>query len=180
MTTQIFIPDSQATLRGIMQRLIGETCHQVDFSYGDELQLDFGKMTAYAHSKLAHLSKGSWQLSTRATEWTLMHNNKVLISEIDNYNKTEIEHTLWDLNNPQIRVLQKIQQLQEKQINNFVIDGNSMSLTLFFEDDYQLALKPDLQDDSGLSYWELMMPNEQILIVGPGSSWQCKSIHDPV
>jgi hypothetical protein len=24
-----------------------------------------------------------------------------------------------------------------------------------------------------------MMPNEQILIVGPGQFWECKSIHEP-
>ncbi|BBC23491.1 hypothetical protein [Pseudanabaena sp. ABRG5-3] len=180
MATQISIPDSQATLKGIMEGLIGETCHQVDFSYGDELQLDFGEMTAYAHPKLAHLSKGSWQLSTRATEWTLRQNNKVLISEIDNYNKAEIDPILWDLNNPEIAVLHKVQQLQGKKMNDFIIDVNSMGLILFFEDNYQLVLKTDLQDDSGLSYWELMLPNEQILIVGPGLSWQCKSIHDLV
>lgn len=180
MVTQISIPDSQTALQRVMEGLIGEICHQVDFSYGDELQLDFGEMTAYSHPKLAHLSKGSWQLATRATEWTLNQNNKVLISEIDNYNQTETDPILWDLNNPKMAVLHKIQQVQGKKVNDFIIDANSMGLTLFFEDNYQFVLKPDLQDDSGLSYWELMLPNEQILIVGPGLSWQRKSIHDPV
>jgi hypothetical protein len=153
MATQISIPDSQTALKQIMEGIIGEICHQIDFSYGDELQLDFGEMTAYSHPKLAHLYKGSWQLGTRATEWTLKQNNKVL---------------------------HKAHLLQEKKLNSFIVNANSMGLTLFFENDYQFILKPDLQDDSGLSYWELMMPNEQILIVGPGLSWQCKSIHDPV
>lgn len=57
--------------------------------------------------------------------------------------------------------------------------SNNFKLTLSFEGNYQLVLKPDLEDDSGLAYWELLMPNEQILIVGPGLFWECKSIHEP-
>ena len=57
-----------------------------------------------------------------------------------------------------------------------VIDANNISLTLLFEGDYKLILEPDLQDDSGLAYWELFMPTEQVLSVGPGLFWECKSI----
>jgi len=159
MTTRISIPDTQATLKQIMEGIIGEICHQVDFSYGDELQLDFGKMTAYSHPKLAHLYKGSWQLGTRATEWTLKQKNKI------SHKRQRLED---------------VQLLKEKKIIDFIIDENSMGLILLFEKNYQLVLKPDLKYDSGLSYWELMMPKEQILIVGPGLSWQCKSMHDLV
>jgi hypothetical protein len=42
---------------------------------------------------------------------------------------------------------------------------NNINITLCFEGDYQLILEPDLQDDSGLTYWELFMPTEQILTV---------------
>jgi hypothetical protein len=42
---------------------------------------------------------------------------------------------------------------------------------LSFEDDYQLILEPNLEDDSGLAHWELFMPTEQILTVGPGYFW---------
>jgi hypothetical protein len=68
--------------------------------------------------------------------------------------------------------------LENKKLTNFVIDSNNFKLTLSFEDHYELILEPDLEDDSGLAYWELMMPNEQILTVGPGMFWECKSIHE--
>ena len=59
------ILNSLLNLNQIIQPIIGETCHQIAFSYGDELLLNFGEMTAYSHPKLSHLRKGSWQLSTR-------------------------------------------------------------------------------------------------------------------
>jgi hypothetical protein len=73
----------------------------------------------------------------------------------------------------------RLRLLENKKLTDFVIDSDNFKLTLSFEDNYQLVLKPDLEDDSGLAYWELMMPNEQILIVGPGLFWECKSIHEP-
>ena len=72
----------------------------------------------------------------------------------------------------------QLQCLENKKLTNFVIDSNNFKLTLSFEDHYELILEPDLEDDSGLAYWELMMPNEQILTVGPGMFWECKSIHE--
>jgi hypothetical protein len=71
-----------------------------------------------------------------------------------------------------------LQDLENKKLTNFVIDPHNFQLTLSFEEGYELVLKPDLEDDSGIAYWELIMPNEQILIVGPGMFWECKSIHE--
>jgi hypothetical protein len=155
----------QLNLNQIIQPIIGETCHQIGFSYGDELILDFGEMTAYNHPKLKHLRKGSWQLSTRATPWYLMMNNMFLFIPAPQFTTDHAQMYLQDLEN--------------KKLTNFVIDPNkNFQLTLSFEDGYELVLNPDLEDDSGLAYWELLMPNEQILIVGPGQFWECKSIHE--
>ena len=71
-----------------------------------------------------------------------------------------------------------MQQLENKELINLVIDAQNISLTLLFEGNYQLILEPDLQDNSGLAYWELFMPTEQVLTVGPGLFWECKSIHE--
>jgi hypothetical protein len=176
MTTQTYIFDSQTDLKQIIQiiirKIIGETCCQIDFSYGNELQLDFGEMKAHSHPKLLHLSKGSWQLSTRASKCILKKNSKILISDIDIdlYNRLELDMVA-------LGVLETVRQLQNKKLNDLVIDNISMGLTLFFEDNYQFILNPDLEDDSGLAYWELIMPNEQMLTVGPGLFWEYKSIH---
>jgi hypothetical protein len=71
-----------------------------------------------------------------------------------------------------------VKQLEHKKLVDLTVDAETIRLTLSFEDDYQLILEPDLEDDSGLAHWELFMPTEQILTVGPGYFWSCKSIHE--
>jgi len=152
----------------ITQALIGETCHQVSFSYGDELKLHFGEMTPYEHPKLAHLLKGCWRFGARATPWTVKHHDQVLVvtSEADTDEQTAIAKEI-------------VKQLEQKKLIDLTIEADTIRLTLSFEDDYQLILDPDLEDDSGLAHWELFMPTEQILAVGPRYFWSCKSIHEP-
>ncbi|MDB9439245.1 hypothetical protein PN450_21165 [Dolichospermum lemmermannii CS-548] len=170
MTPKTSLANSILDINQIIQPIIGEICHQITFSYGDELRLHFGKMTAYNHPKLAHLCKGSWRLNTRATPWYLMIGDN-LFSYSSLYANYENAAELAKI---------PLQYLENKKLTNFVIPANSndMKLTLSFEDHYELILEPDLEDDSGLAYWELMMPNEQILTVSPGMFWECKSIHE--
>ena len=152
----------------IVQALVGETCNQVSFSYGDELKLHFGEMTPYEHPKLAHLLKGSWRFGARATPWTVKHNNQVLVitSESDTDEQIAIAKEI-------------VKQLEQKKLIDLTVEADTIRLTLSFEDGYQLILDPDLDDDSGLAHWELFMPTEQILAIGPGYFWSCKSIHEP-
>jgi hypothetical protein len=49
----IIKPSLEKIIPSITQSMIGATCHRVSFSYGDELELDFGEMTPYEHPKLA-------------------------------------------------------------------------------------------------------------------------------
>jgi len=151
----------------ITQSLIGEICHQVSFSYGDELKLHFGEMTPYDHPKLAHLLKGSWRFGARATPWIVKQGDRVLVvtSESDTDAETESAKAI-------------VKQLENKKLVDLTVDAETIRLILSFEDDYQLILEPDLEDDSGLAHWELFMPTEQILTVGPGYFWSCKSIHE--
>jgi hypothetical protein len=160
-------PSLEAIIPVIIQPIIGEICHQISFSYGDELELDFGEMTPYNHPLLADLLRGSWRLGARATPWTIKHNNQVLIStsELDTDEEIEAGKSI-------------AKQLENKKLLEFVIDGQTLNLTLGFEDNYQLILEPDLEDDSGLAHWELFMPTAQILTVGPSYFWSCKSIYD--
>ncbi|MFB2919027.1 hypothetical protein [Aerosakkonema funiforme] len=174
MAIQTFIanhkPDIEQIISVITKPMSGEICHQVTFSYGDELRLDFGEMSAYTHPKLAHLRKGSWQFGTRATPWVFKQGDRILTSSLPVDIDAEIDEVEIDA------VKKVLQQLENKELINFVINARNISLTLLFEGDYKLILEPDLQDDSGLAYWELFMPPEQILTVGPGLFWECKRL----
>lgn len=165
-------PDIEQIISVITKPVIGEICHQVIFSYGDELRLDFGEMSAYTHPKLAHLRKGSWQFGTRATPWVFKQGDRILTSSLSVNIDAEIDELKID------NVKKVLQQLENKELIDFVIYARNISLILFFEGDYKLILEPDLQDDSGLAYWELFMPTEQVLTVGPGFFWECKLVHE--
>lgn len=171
MNTQTYLANFKSDIEQIIsvitRPIIGEICHQVTFSYGDELRLDFGEMSAYTHPKLAHLCQGSWQFGTRATPWILKQGNQVLTSSLP----VNIEPEIYDTEIYNVKKV--LQQLENKELINLVINADNISLTLLFQDDYQLILNPDLQDDSGLAYWELFMPTKQILIFGPGFFWEC-------
>ncbi len=136
--------------------------------YGDELGLDFGKMIPYDHPKLAHLLKGSWRFGARATPWTVKHHEQILVvtAEADTDEQTAIAKEI-------------VKQLEHKKLLNLTVEADTLQLTMSFKDSYQLILNPELDDDSGLAHWELFMPTEQILAIGPGYFWSCKSIHEP-
>jgi hypothetical protein len=164
----IIKPSIEKIIPNIIQPMIGETCHQVSFSYGDELELDFGEMTPCEHPKLAHILKGSWRFGARATPWTVKHQGQILVvtAEADTDEQTAIAKEI-------------VKQLEQKKLLDLTIEAETIRLTLCFEDGYQLILDPDLDDDSGLAHWELFMPTEQVLAVGPHYFWSCKSIHEP-
>jgi hypothetical protein len=143
-------PNIEQIISVITKPIIGEICHQVIFSYGDELRLDFGEMSAYTHPKLAHLSKGSWQFGTRATPWVFKQGDRILTSSLSVDIDGEIDEVEIDA------VKKVLLQLENKELIDFAIDADNISLTLVFEGDYQLILQPDFQDDSGLPYWELL------------------------
>ncbi len=151
----------------LTKSLITETCNQVYFSYGDELSLDFGVMTPETHPKLQGLFRGSWQFGTRATPWLLKKADLLLID-------SEVPETDAD-----IKLAKKLTQesLENKKILKFETNPDNLELRLCFEENYELILKPDL-NDLDLSYWNLFMPNEKFLEVGPGYFWACKSVYD--
>jgi hypothetical protein len=152
----------------LTNQLIGETCKQVRFSYGDELCLHFGEMISCQNPKLEDQQKGSWRFGARATPWFLKQTDRLLIDERVLETDAEIENAK--------QLTQK--SLTDKQILKLAINPVSLNLQLCFEENYELMLQPDLEEDSDLAYWELFMPTEQILEIGPGYFWSCKSIHD--
>ncbi len=146
---------------------VGEICHQVRFSYGDELHLDCGEMSYEDHPKLKNSLKGSWRFGVRATPWLLKNADHLLLDSEQPESDTEIlaAKTLTQTS------------LENKKILKIEVNPENLELQLFFEEDYKLILQPDL-NDLDLTYWELFMPNEKILEIGPGYFWSCKSIHD--
>jgi len=151
----------------LTEQLIGEICHQVRFSYGDELHLDFGEMSTCEHPKLKDLQKGMWQFGTRATPWLLKKSGQLLLNSEEPETDDEIKKA---------KQLTS-ESLESRKILKFEVNPENLELQLLFEEDYELILQPDLEDID-LYYWELFMPNDKVLEVGAGYFWSCKSVYD--
>ncbi len=178
MTTlnpQVLSPAAQlqkTLLPGIFQHLtqslIRETCTQVHFSYGDELCLDFGPLSPCQHPQLTHLQRGTWGLCTRATPWKIYHNSQLLLNSED----PETE--------PAITQAKELTQntLQGKILVHLSLNPETLETRLLFSKHYELNLYPNPLDEDELQHWVLFMPSEQVLAIGPGYHWSCRSIRD--
>ncbi|MGA1285180.1 MAG: hypothetical protein ACO34J_14140 [Prochlorothrix sp.] len=175
MQTQTLTPADQhqkKLLPGIFQHLTqalhGETCTQVHFSYGDELCLDFGPLSPCEHPKLTHRKRGTWELCTRATPWKIYRDRQLLLdSESPNTDR-------------EIAQAKAIAQdtLQGQILKTFNLNPETLETELSFSEHYTLIFYPDLWDEDELQHWVLFMPSEQVLAIGPGYHWACRSIHD--
>lgn len=48
-----------------------------------------------------------------------------------------------------------------------------------FSNGYELILIPEIEDDSGLPYWEMFTPEAMVLKVGPNAMWSYTSVLHP-
>lgn len=152
----------------LTQSLPGEICTQVHFSYGDELCLDFGPLSPCQHPKLTHLQRGPWGLCTRATPWKLYLDEQLLL----NSENPETDQ--------QIAEAKQITQnaLQGQTLLHVALNPETLETHWSFSGHYSLRLYPDLWGADQLQHWVLFMPSEQVLAIGPGYHWSCRSMHD--
>ncbi|MGG6270130.1 hypothetical protein ACQ4M3_33920 [Leptolyngbya sp. AN03gr2] len=144
----------------LANRLVGETCWQASFSYGDELNLHFGERIPYSHPKLVGQSKGSWILGSRGTNWQLESPLGILITSEASREEMEAE----------------VKKIEGSTVTKLEIGFPQLDLILSF--DHQLCLKilPTSEDDEyNLAYWELFTPDHHLLEVRPRMTWVYKS-----
>ena len=153
---QTFTSSDLRAVHTIVDRLLGKTCWQARFSYGDELTLHFGDRVSYAQPSMANLEKGSWILGTRGTNWQLScASNSIVNSDAT----------------PEI-MRENVRQIEGLALTALDINYPSLRLTLTFGERLQLSILPCLADDEyELPYWELFTPEQYVLEVGSRLTW---------
>jgi len=58
------------------------------------------------------------------------------------------------------------------------LNPETLETRLLFSKHYELNLYPNPLDEDELQHWVLFMPSEQVLAIGPGYHWSCRSIRD--
>ena len=140
-------------IEDITRGIIGEVCWGTHLSYGDEFRFEIGHKIP--DPILKNKEKGSWSLGTRASHWSLYLSNEKLVESTD-----ELE-----------LVRQKIHLMDENRISSFKIDYPKLGLEIMFINKMILRVRPTWDNDSQLAHWDLMVPNNMFLKVGPASTW---------
>ena len=156
LAQQTFTSSDPGVVHTIVDRLLGKTCWQARFTYGDELTLHFGDQVSYAQGSMAGLKKGSWILGTRGTNWQLScASNSIVNSDAT----------------PEI-MRENVRQIEGLALTALDIHYPSLGLILTFGERLQLSVLPSLEDDNyDLPYWELFTPEQYVLKVGSRLTW---------
>ncbi len=156
LAQQTLTSSDLGAIHTIVDQLLGETCWQAKFSYGDELTLHFGDWVSYAQPSMANLEKGSWILGTRGTSWQLSRASHCIV----NSDAT-----------PEI-MREYVRQIEGLALTALDINYPSLWLILTFGERLQLSILPCLADDEyELPYWELFTPEQSVLKVGSRLTW---------
>lgn len=148
--------NKDSLINSVIEELIGEECSLIRFSYGDELILNFGMLCPFDHPKLQHLLKGKWRLCMSASPWKLTQDGVCIV----------------DGSQKDIELVERVlRQIERKVVRDICFNNNSYELHIELQGEYEFIVNPELEDDSGLSYWELFQTGGNALIVGPGDSW---------
>ena len=140
----------------IAKRILGEPCWEASLSYGDELRLEIGDRIACQQKVMAGHEVGAWGFGTRGTDWQLFSSQGIILTS--------------SAENVQV-FKEKVKIIEETTITAFETQYPDFILTIGFSNGCELKIFPDLDDDSGVSYWELFTPDNMLLTLEPGGVW---------
>jgi hypothetical protein len=167
-------------LRAYLQQLANQPFLHFRFSYGDELSLHFGSPRKYASTRLKHLSKGSYIIAARASNWFLgVATPPSIIFGVSSLSTSGRSST------PVSK--------QQLETSNFVKQGarilaldpilfspgphsrSGFALALLLSDGSSLSICPNLDEpvdeSDDVADWEVFTPYERCIEVGPGLQW---------
>ncbi|MFB2892104.1 hypothetical protein ACE1CI_04060 [Aerosakkonemataceae cyanobacterium BLCC-F50] len=143
----------------ITMKVFLQICWKATLTYGDELSLHIGAKIPYSQKSMAGKEKGEWIVGTRGTPWQLKSEGETIAnSEEDAEN-----------------IREKIRAIENNHISWFV-PTPELGFNMGFSNGYELILIPEIEDDSGLPYWEMFTPEAMVLKVGPNAIWSYTSV----
>lgn len=135
-----------------VEPILGQKPWNVSLGNGSFLTMNFGREVSFK-SKVD--TKGEWYLWVYCCAWRLEKNDRVLAASEDSRSKLEAAiKTLEDLS------VQSIELLKPAWDTVFTFDeGIILRLLTIHSEAYE--------------HWMLFMPDNYVLIIGPGTEWTC-------
>lgn len=145
----------------ITMKVFLQICWKATLSYGDELSLHIGARIPYAQKSMVGKEKGEWIVGTRGNPWKLKSEGETIVTSEENAEN----------------IREKIKAIENTHISWFV-PTPELGFNMGFSNEYELILIPEIEDDSGLPYWEMFTPEDMVLKVGPNAMWSYTSVFD--
>jgi len=165
-------------LQAFLQQLVGQPLLAVRFSYGDELNLHFGRPQPHRSPKMAHLVRGQYILGARASRWQMLSATTAKLIRMPVNGSGPLADEWRPLTPQQVEQGDFIPSgTRVAAAESLALDSESIGLMLAFMDGSVLSIIPARSTDevgvAEVADWELFTPHARWLRVGPGARWSC-------
>ncbi len=153
--TEMDIHEIQAKI----QPLLGKKAWGVSIGVGSFLTLDFG--AKLIDKKVPERPYGEWHLWITHCAWRLEKGTEVIVASED----------------PRSELKKKVLSLENLALQSVKLTAPALETTFFFEGETILRLFPIYTQE--YDHWKLYTPDENVLVIGPGTQWLYHSADEP-
>lgn len=135
--------------------LVGKKAWGVKIGHGSFLTIEFGLPVNGESDQMLH---GEWHLWVYLCSWRIERDGYFLVGSEDSKNK----------------MIESVKQIDGCQLESFQIHPETLDAVLSFDNKLILRLFSVISDDvenEDSQHWMLYMPNNKILVAGPGNRW---------
>lgn len=172
-----------ASLRALVQQIVGEPFLCARFSYGDELTLHFGEPRKSRLKKLAHLVQGSYVVAARASSWYFKASGGTTVTVATNGSQTNPPNGFVRLTSEQVEGRQLALPGARIVAADVAVarrtDTAGFTCALLLSDGSSLLIVPETEPAADVDQaaqevadWEVFVAaHDRYLRVGPGPKW---------
>lgn len=170
--------DDADDLRSLLRLLANQPFLKFRVSYGDELHIHLGGERFCKYPRGRGTVMGTYVVTTRASAWSLLSgtHSVLLASDTDIVNSANAEGT--GVNQEDIHIVESKDYIapgSTVQAANPFVTKYGFGLALKFTDSSEFFLVPSAPEpedaEDPIADWEVLMPGEHLLKVGPGLTW---------
>ncbi len=142
-----------------IQPLLGKKAWGVSLGVGSFITLEFG--AKLKNEKVPKRPHGEWHLWITYCAWRLEKGPEVIAASED----------------PRPELKKKVRCLENLALQSVELTPPALEATFFFEEEIVLRLFPIYTHE--YEHWMLYTPDENVLVIGPGTRWLYHSAHEP-
>ena len=140
-------------LHKLLNELIGLNAWGAKIGHGSFLTIDFGMPVK---KELIENEIGEWHLWVYLCSWRIEKNDLFVAGCEDSREK----------------MTYAVKQINGSKLLSFTVSSTSLDAVLAFDNGLFLKLFSIYSEEKDSNHWLLYMPNNKVLVAGPGSKWE--------